>query len=116
MGKNAAIRIHRTPQPHFPTAPRVSGRTLQSKQHTLNAIEVAVLSTPECGSLARERYTSVTVEWATIQGAMRFRGSSDSIRNAAWCFRTSLVEQTVYQVWGNAELKARIVTAVLLFS
>ena len=54
MGRNTAIRIHRTPQPHFPTTSCVIRRNLQSKKHTLNPIEVAVLSTPECGSLARE--------------------------------------------------------------
>src|ERR1700722_16686384 len=34
----------------------------------------------------------------------------------AWRFRTSLVERPYIQVWRNAELKARIVTAVLLLS
>jgi hypothetical protein len=47
---------------------------------------------------------------------MRILGSSDSIRNAAWHFRTSSVGRTVYQVWENAKLKTRIVTAVLALS
>jgi hypothetical protein len=49
MGSKAVIRIHRIPQPHVPAAPRVPGRNLQSRKHTLNPIEVAVLLIPDCG-------------------------------------------------------------------
>src|ERR1019366_2603175 len=66
MGRNTAIRIHRTPQPHFPTAPRVSGPNLQSKKHTLNAIEADVQSTPECRSLASDVRSVPPLQFETV--------------------------------------------------
>ena len=36
MGSKAVIRIHRIRQPHVPASPRVPGRKLQLRKHTLN--------------------------------------------------------------------------------